>query len=113
MSVGLKLLLLGIGVLILGAIAAEAWLKRGRHSPLSRQQPDRSAEQKALGLEATDTGGFNRAMRGSAGLATVTGAGKGSWLRFHEASDPEPHDDAGYAEAYHSKYGPRSGADQD
>ncbi|WP_095589816.1 hypothetical protein [Actibacterium ureilyticum] len=102
-----------VGLLVTGAIALEAWLKRGRHRPFSGQQPDRSDAQKALGLEATDTDGFNRAMRKNAGLATVTGAQKGSWLRFHEASDPDPFDDAGYAETYHRKFGPKRDGNRD
>jgi hypothetical protein len=98
-------------VVIVAAIAIEAYVRRGKHRPLSHKFKTRGAGPKAkppLGMEATNMTGFDSAVRANESLARDTGSKLGNW-RGHIAArsiPPAPMpDDETYAARYFDPQG--------
>jgi hypothetical protein len=98
--------LLLVVVLIVAAIAVEAYLRRGKHRPLSHQFKERGTAPKGkppLGMEATNITGFDYAVRVNQNLARDTGSrlgNNGSQLAARSVAPAAMPEDETYAARY-------------
>jgi hypothetical protein len=96
-----KLILLGLVVLVVGAILIEMVLRRGIHRPLAHRI-SRPKQAKLLGMEATDEARVAGLLQRNSALAAKTGAGgsQATWSATC-ATTPAPYpDDETYAARY-------------
>ncbi len=98
-------------VAVVLAVMLEAWLKRGKHRPLSHSRPEREQPKKPdLGMEATDAEAFNRSIRVNEGFMAKTSVGGKykSWMDAYSQPAVEPkEEDETYAARYYNAHGPK------
>jgi hypothetical protein len=106
--------LLLVAVLIIGAIAIEAYLVKGKYRPFAHKFKHQNVDPKAkppLGTEATDLTAFDAAIGKNESLARDTGARGDNW-RGHIAARSIPPVSIPDDETYAARYFDRQGVEE-